>query len=239
MHRITRFCLLVALPLIAAIAVTAAPPGVRRDTASPVEVRAFSRTALESYRGEPAFRYTEAPLPTHGLWSRIRYWVARALESLVNFATGTVTGKILVWLLLAALVIYIALRMAGFRAGSPVIRDRQASAAAFVTEDDIRTVDFGAAIAAAVREGNYRVAVRLWYLKTLQRLSDNALISWRPGGTNYEYLQELGASPHAAGFALLTRDFEYCWYGEEAVGRDGYRLLEERFSDFNRQIASA
>lgn len=218
---------------------SAAEPALPRDTASVVDARGFSAKAMEAYRSAPAFQYDPSHTPASGLWYRIRYWIAWFLGEIFSAATGTVAGRIVSFLLVVGLMVYLATRMAGFRPGAPLEKGIRRGADDFLTEDDIHAVDFEAAITEAVESGNLRLAVRLWYLSTLQQLSGKGIIDWRPGKTNYAYLRELGATPYAAEFSRLTTDFEYCWYGDAPVEPARYGALQQRFALFNTQITES
>jgi len=225
-----------AFILTATLGLTAAPrPVLHRDTASRVDIRGFAADKMAGYRQSPDFRYEQSVGPA-GFWMRVKNWILRALETLLKAATGTVGGRIVVGLLVILLIAFFASRMAGFQLRSPLGKNNPGAAGAFVTEDDIQDLDFGQAISEAVSGGNLRLAVRLWYLSTLQSLSRKGVIDWRPGKTNHEYLAELAQTRYAPEFDRLTRDFEYCWYGDTQVAREHYDALEQQFTRFNGQI---
>ena len=61
-----------------------------------------------------------------------------------------------------------------------------------VGEDTIYGVDFSGGIADALSRSDYREAVRLLYLQTLKRLSDEKRIDWQPYKTPTQYINEEG-----------------------------------------------
>ena len=215
-----------------------AAPAVPRDTASAVTPRVFSRSRIEHYRHSPEFRYDASRTRPRGLWPRIRYWMNWLLSQLLGAATGTLAGRIISVLVLLGVVAYLAIRMAGVRQ-APLDRGSRHAPEAFISESDIHQVDFSQAIAAAADQGNFRLAVRLWYLSTLKQLSDKGVIDWRPGKTNYAYLAEVASMPYRAEFASLTADFESSWYGDQPVRQEHYHLLERQFTGFHQQIAGS
>lgn len=60
-----------------------------------------------------------------------------------------------------------------------------------VEEDTIYGVDFDANIAGALARGEYREAIRLLYLQTLKRLSDEKRIEWKLYKTPTQYIYEV------------------------------------------------
>lgn len=60
-----------------------------------------------------------------------------------------------------------------------------------VGEDTIYGVDFAGGIADALSRSDYREAVRLLYLQTLKRLSDEKRIDWQPYKTPTQYIKEV------------------------------------------------
>ena len=78
-----------------------------------------------------------------------------------------------------------------------------------VEEDTIYGVDFSGGIADALFRSDYREAVRLLYLQTLKRLSDEKRIDWQPYKTPTQYINEVRMPV----FRQLTNHFLRVRYG--------------------------
>ena len=78
-----------------------------------------------------------------------------------------------------------------------------------VGEDTIYGVDFSGGIADALSRSDYREAVRLLYLQTLKRLSDEKRIDWQPYKTPTQYINEVRIPV----FRQLTNHFLRVRYG--------------------------
>lgn len=85
--------------------------------------------------------------------------------------------------------------------------------------------------------GNYRLVVRLLYLKTLKQLSDRELIHWLPEKTNQAYVLEIADQAKQQEFAQLTTQFEYIWYGEFFIDKNSFAPIQESFHQFNQYKA--
>ena len=65
-----------------------------------------------------------------------------------------------------------------------------------------------------MHKGNYRLALRWCFLKSLQWLNKQDKITWQPAKTNIDYQQELNDKTLKDGFTGLSNVFEYVWYGD-------------------------
>jgi len=99
-------------------------------------------------------------------------------------------------------------------------------------ELDIQQVDFEEKINAAVRDKNYRDAVRYMYLKALKLADEKGLIHFQVNATNQEYVQQLQHHPQGKHFRMLTRAYEYAWYGGFEVSAAQFERLREDFDIF-------
>lgn len=80
--------------------------------------------------------------------------------------------------------------------------------------EDIEGINIDALIDEALRDKNYRLALRWCFLKSLQWLNKQDKITWQPSKTNVDYQQELKDKQLKENFTGLSHVFEYVWYGE-------------------------
>ena len=102
--------------------------------------------------------------------------------------------------------------------------------------EDIHEINFNDKILEAVKEGNYRRAVRFQFLRILKQLSDNALIDLTSSKTNRIYARELKATLHYNSFINLVVIFEYVWYGDFIISQNEYSSIEQQFQDFLKSL---
>ncbi|MDR0835224.1 MAG: DUF4129 domain-containing protein [Tannerella sp.] len=91
-----------------------------------------------------------------------------------------------------------------------------------IEEENIHAIDFNREIAKATEAGDYRLAIRLVYLKTLRLLSDNELIDWQIYKTPSEYLYEIKGNGLKKPFKELTNKFLQVRYGNYDVSEALY-----------------
>lgn len=105
-----------------------------------------------------------------------------------------------------------------------------------VRSENIHTIPFDEEIAESVRNRNYRLAVRLYYLKILKDLSDRDLIHWQLDKTNHAYVHELEKTALKAEFERITSQFEYVWYGHFSLNEPQFATLRAEFDAFRRAL---
>ncbi len=154
----------------------------------------------------------------------------------VNVETGfdffnSIFG-IIFWIVAIGLFGYLVYRLFLSNSSFFARNRKNVSADIQVTTED--TNDPDAMIRNAIRNGNYRLAVRYLYLQALQRLSERKFIEINANKTNYEYVNEVRKHKFANEFASLTLQYEYVWYGEYPVDGRLFEQIQEGFTQFNR-----
>jgi len=104
--------------------------------------------------------------------------------------------------------------------------------------DNIFEIDFEKEIDKAVNAENFRMAVRLMYLRTLKDLSNHNLISYTHEKTNSDYLFQLASlSSYYKNFFRLTRNFEYIWYGQFELSQESFAIIQNDFLSFKQKLS--
>lgn len=106
---------------------------------------------------------------------------------------------------------------------------------AVVPDEDILEQNFDKLLQQAYNQGDYRLAIRYQFLKTLQRLRDKERIEFSVDKTNSRYVHEV-PEHWRNDFAKLILNYEYVWYGNFALTAAQYDLLQKKYSSFNEKI---
>lgn len=207
------------------------------DDRSPVRVRYPAPDRLRELQTDRDYQYgRDAPPPENPLawfWA----WLWRKISTFLSSKAYQNVWQYVMLAAIAGAVIYLLMKaeVLGFlfpkRAQSnPLDYENLA--------ENIHAIDFDAAIDEAVSQRNYRLAVRLLYLQTLKHLSNADRIQYKPDKTNRQYVYELANSPLQADFDVLTRQFEFVWYGDFPVDEARFGSIRQQFQSFNRPFVS-
>ncbi|HEX8039947.1 MAG TPA: DUF4129 domain-containing protein [Chryseosolibacter sp.] len=103
--------------------------------------------------------------------------------------------------------------------------------------ENIEDIDISGQLDQARREGNFRLAVRLYYLALLKKLHEMQVIAWKKDKTNRDYLTEVFSKDfHFLEMQGLTVSYEAIWYGEHQVNAVSFQDLSSRFEAVFQKI---
>lgn len=237
------FCMIIMLLLftgnVSAVPLkTKIPLKAITDTSKTV-VKHFDQKAINKYKAEEDFNYNGPGTGKPTLWQIFWDWVWYHIGKL--FASIPYGGKILKYLLIGASVgflVYIIFKSLGLDL-MRLWRGEAAKVAVPYSEslEDIHGIDFDAEVEKALAQHNYRLAVRLLYLKCLKQLNDKKLIQWEIDKTNTAYLYELKNGEQRQIFSVLTNRFEYVWYGNFPINKQAFTDIDLLFQDFKKQLS--
>jgi hypothetical protein len=201
---------------------------------SVITQRQFDTTRLNAYKRMPEFTYHENHF-SPSLWSRFWSW----FWGLFRLKDDRVSNGIYIFLKYCFItagvgaIIFLVLKLAGINLLNTFRRKPKVANLAYEeSAENIHEIDFDTEIEKAVSVHNYRLAVRMLYLKTLKQLSDKGLIEWQPNKTNTIYVNELADTDQRETFKQLTRQFEYVWYGDFSVNGDIFTNISLLFQNF-------
>jgi hypothetical protein len=142
---------------------------------------------------------------------------------------------VIFWILAIGLFTYLVYRL--FLSNSSFLsRNRKNITSDITVVEEENVNDPGSLLRNAIRNGNYRLAVRYLYLQSLQRLSEKKFIEINSNKTNYEYVMEVRRHKFANEFASLTLQYEYVWYGEYPVDERLFEQIQGSFTQFKKII---
>ena len=140
---------------------------------------------------------------------------------------------IVFWMLAIGLFAYLVYRL--FLSNSSFLsRSRKNIASDIAVVEEAKASDPDSLLRNAIKNGNYRLAVRYLYLQALQRLSEKKFIEINSNKTNYEYVTEVRRHKFANEFASLTLQYEYVWYGGYPVDERLFEQIQGSFTQFNK-----
>lgn len=183
--------------------------------------RSVPDTTVNRLKTAKEFEYANDP----------EYWIkkkeeqkeSRGIGSFLEWLFGSAAVKTVMYLLLTAILLYTIYRIIVnnnlFYVSAKKRKEIIDEEADGEMQDDILEEK----IADAIRNKEYRKAVRYLYLKTLRGMDAKGWIQYHAQATNYEYLNQIGTRSVAPEFGFATQVYEYVWYG-------GFELSEEQFT---------
>ncbi|MGB1204750.1 MAG: DUF4129 domain-containing protein [Chitinophagales bacterium] len=203
-----------------------------------IEKRSFDAEKMESYTKQRAFNYNKLP-PKPNPLEQFLYWLSQKLDSIFGSKTSSNVWFYLKYILLL-IALYIVLKtflkvdINGLFFKQSQKNSRHLKHSELV--ENIHEIDFEKMIEAAVSKKMYRLAVRLYYLKTLKKLTDSDLIHWQINKTNLDYIREMQTKPLHKDFRQLTHWFDYVWYGNFELTTEDFEDIQARFLTFEQEI---
>jgi hypothetical protein len=196
--------------------------------------RKFDKNFKDKYTGDEFIYETKTRAKSQ--WERFLEALRRMLDSIFNFGDKTTgaTGFTIFMRILAVLifgfVIYLIARALMNKEGMWIFgRSRKNINIQDVNEEDIHQMDFRQLTETTKKEGNYKLAVRYYYLWLLKKLSANEIIDWHWDKTNSDYLYEIKNNALREDFKYLSYVYDYSWYGDFPLDEAAFIKAEKAF----------
>jgi Domain of unknown function (DUF4129) len=210
---------------------------MKKDS-SHLEVRTFDQPQLDEYKSQKEFNYQMQKPAELSLWDRFWMWFWEQYYRLMQNTGFRVGFKIFLWALAIGVVLYAVLKIIGMEKVMWLIKGRKEGSLDYsVEQEDIYSINFNEAIEEAISRKNFRLAIRLFYLRLLKELADKELIRWKINKTNIDYSRELSVTIYGQGFDEVTNIYEYAWYGEFEVEEDSFLQIRNVFHQFQQKIS--
>ncbi len=193
----------------------------------------------ETYQGEE-FNYDIKTGESQNLIDRFFKWLGRILNDAFGIDIPPGMFKILQYLIyaiMAGLTIYLIIRLL-INEKFNAIFTKKANAILDIdmAEQHIETLDLDALLQGALKENDYRLAIRYHYLRILKRLSQTNIIEWHFDKTNSDYQNEIREQRIKAGFKKVSYLYDYIWYGEQPIDASSYETANKSFTTLNNSI---
>ena len=206
---------------------------IRLDNSNVTQVK-FSPKFKEKYT-DSEFQY-EIKIEEKGLWDRFVEWIQYLLKTIFGLSDGISPQGIDITLKIVAgaiilYVIYLIVKIVLNKEGQWVFG--KSSTKKIIEHDDIERnlqhVDFEKLIAATLRSGDQRLAIRYYYLWLLKKMSEKNIIDWNPEKTNSDYFYEIKNEALKQDFSYASYLYNYIWYGEFEITDAGFESIKKTF----------
>lgn len=212
------------------------------DEASTLSERQIDGDLSQKYTGEE-FNYDVKTGESSNLLWRFIQWLLELLQKLFGAFGIDIPPSTLVFLeytiyvLMGALVIFLLVRVFVNEKFSAIFSKKAKSIVDIdLAEHHIESIDLDALMNDALKDKDYRLAVRYQFLKILKLLSQKNLIEWHFEKTNVDYEREIQQSNLQQEFKNASYLYENIWYGEQPIDEIGYTKTSSRFTNLNNLI---
>lgn len=216
---------------------------LQKDNA-PLYPITLDKEQIKEYQNDSDFDYTEA-IEEDNWWTNFKRWLNDVWSSFIRWIFGgdEVSGtasffiEIIPYLIVAFLVGLLIWAFLKMDSGQLTFETKQ-TAQAFLSDDEelIKRDDIQTLIDKAIAEGNYRLAIRFYYLLALQKMSGKELIKWQVQKTNHEYIYEVTDPTLRKQFRHVTDLYDYIWYGNFEVDETSFQKAQSSFVTLTRQL---
>ncbi|GLB50264.1 DUF4129 domain-containing protein [Neptunitalea lumnitzerae] len=211
-------------------------------------VPSFEQNTIEDYKQDSDFDYTETTNEGSNFIEIIKAWIISFLSWIAenifstkfNITWLSIFFEIMIYASIALLIFLIIKLFLNINLKSFSSKKAHKKADIQFTEDEhiIKNEDINKLIKEAVAKENYRLAVRYYYLLTLQDLSERELIHWEQQKTNKDYIVEISKEVLKVPFDYITNLYDYIWFGNFEIDQFKFLQIEQEFKKFNSKIAT-
>jgi hypothetical protein len=196
------------------------------------ELRAVPDSVTGKMKNDRDFLYANDP----------SYWVEKQPEPspFASFLAKIARSPLLKWVMysfLAAVILFVLYQVMvvnNFFFFSKRFRSKKGEPETH--DEELNADNIDQKLNEAVAAGDYRLAIRYLYLKTLYLLNEKKLIALQSQATNHEYLLQMQKQEAAKDFRKLTQVYEYVWYGEYRPSDDQFNTIQTNFKHFFSRI---
>jgi hypothetical protein len=205
----------------------------------------IDKADLKKYYDTEDFNYEEKLATEDSLWAKFKRWGYSILMRFFSSLFGMDAATGILWFLLRVLpfivlgiLVFLLLRFFLKVNNRNLLYGEQKKAAIQFTDEEqiIKNEDINALITDAVKQKDYRLAIRYYYLLAIKELAQNNIIEWQQQKTNEDYIKEIKTYTLQTQFEKITKIYDYVWYGEFEVDAPKFENLKLNFINLNKQV---
>lgn len=205
----------------------------------------FDLEKIKTYKNNKAFNYNlEDDEPS--LFEQISDWFRRVLKKIFSWFFDDVDAPVgfafdflsALPYIIAVIVLYLIINFFLKVNVRGIISGRTNKNIVRVEDDEelLKSEDLPKLIKSALKEKNYRLAVRYQYVLLLQQLSNKEIIRWEQQKTNEDYIKEVQKKNIHKEFESITRFYDFVWYGNFIINEEEYKKGTEIFNQIAFKI---
>lgn len=134
-------------------------------------------------------------------------------------------GVLIVGLAFLIYYMYINRQKDGAKVGEPINFDE-------VAPTEIPLTELERLLREALAKGDYRGAIRIYFIFIIRDLANKQWINWEKEKTNFHYLREMSGKHEFDDFNKSVSYFEIIWYGKRDLDVATFEQIKPNFTNF-------
>lgn len=217
---------------------------IRYDQDSKLEPVSFDEKEIDDLRSAKEFEYVEQ-LEQDSWWTRFKRWLDDKIKALLHWMFGDYKAnsfvvmllKALPYILLAGLIGLIIWLFTKLNPGSNFLEEAEAPRVFNSEEEEIiHSKNIDQLIQDALKNGQFRLAIRFYYLKLLQLMDEAGFIEYQFQKTNEDYSSEIRSEDLQLHFKKISRIYDYIWYGDFRITEEEFQLAQKSFEQLQTDL---
>lgn len=144
--------------------------------------------------------------------------------------------KILLYICIIALLVFIIIKIFGKHFLKNNISTESDKILIRDIEEKPMESDLEKYLLEAIKQSDFKLAIRLYYLIVLKALHTKNVIIWKKNKTNTDYLSELMSKHYYMQFATQTNLFEFVWYSNLKINAQQFEKIKPSFESLIKSI---
>ncbi len=202
-------------------------------------VRTVDKNKLNSYKSNPDFDYERKSESSMTFFEKIIEWIKDKIRVLFYDEEYATLSDVIIYSLMGIALFIIIAGIFKTEIRNVFAKNTRASSVLYdESEENIHELNFDELIAQTLRNQNYRLALRLTYLRLLKDLDSANIIKWRGDKTNHELILQIKQHQISTPAKELTIRFENIWYGGIEINEDGYASYKNEYNNLSEILKS-
>ncbi|PLX04850.1 MAG: hypothetical protein C0594_08690 [Marinilabiliales bacterium] len=198
----------------------------------PIKAEIPDSTKIDELREILVYEETRPAAP--GFFREILYWIGDIIR-LIFSDKGAI--PYIRYLIITAFLIFVIVKLFNIKVNSLMYSKKEINSINISELDaSMKSTDLEEMLKKALGDKNYRIAIRLMYIKLLKQLSDHEIIRWEKQKTNFDYRYEIKEEQLRSEFDTLSNTYDYVWYGNFSVSESYFTHIKNDFFKLYKQI---